>query len=214
MVLDIEKIHLLYEDTLDIKIDDKTCDCINNRFLPDNDNYYLVCNKCGIVKDTLDEYVINYTDKQNLCYVPKRYYKRSAYLRSKINSILKNKKPVLPDIHINKIKKKLKKINITTISKYMKKNKLRDYDPIKTIFLIKGIRQLNMCSIDFNRLISDFNKKEKVYRNNNYKRFNYNFVLFKIFEEWNRPDLCLCLKALQDDNIIKKHNDIYDRLFN
>tara|TARA_R110002153_G_scaffold83478_3_gene209865 strand:+ start:1154 stop:1801 length:648 start_codon:yes stop_codon:yes gene_type:complete len=215
MVLDIDKIHLLYEDMIDIKIKyEDVCDCNNKIFIPDNNNYYLVCNKCGTVKDTIRHNIMTYEEKQSLRYTPKRYYKRSAYLRTKINNIIKSKKPVLPDEHIKKIKKKIKKINMTSLIKYMKKHKLKKYDPVKSIFLIKNIKPINLCSFDFDKLIHDFNKKEKIYRDNNYNRFNYNFVLLKIFEEWDRPDMAVCFKLLQDDDIYIKHQTIYDKIFN
>ena len=214
MDLDINKLHLIYEDNININKKTYTCDCINNNFINDNDDYYLVCDKCGTVKDIMYHNIMTYEDKQSLQYINIRCYKRSAYLRTKINNIIRSKKSELPNDYMIKLKKKVKKINITSIVKYMKKNKLMKYDPVKTLFIIKKIKPINLCSFDFDKLIHDFNKKEKIYRDNNYKRFNYNFVLLKIFEEWNRPDMSECFKLLQDDDIIKKHQDIYDTIFN
>ena len=212
--MDIDKLHLIYEDTLNIEINNNKCCCIDNNFIPDKDNYYLVCDICHLGVDTTKDICMSYEDKQSLQYVPRRYYKRSAYLRTKINNIIKSKKPILPDEHIKKIKKKFKIITMTVLSKYMKKHKLKKYDPVKSIFLIKNIKPINMCSFDFDKLICDFNKKERIYRNNNYNRFNYNFVLLKIFEEWNRPDISICFKLLQDDDIYIKHQQVYDTIFN
>ena len=51
------------------------------------------------------------------------------------------------------------------------------YDPIKTMFNIKKVAPVALLDEEMTRLLHNFNRKERVYRNNNEKRLNYNFIL-------------------------------------
>ena len=211
--MDIDLACKIYEESIYIyKEDSNKCNCDNSINVPDNTNYYLVCNQCGQCNDTVDEIIISHQNKHNYKYYNIRKYKRTSYLRYKLNEIVRSRKLVVPLIHINKLKK-LKKKNIGTITKYMKKHKLMKYDHIKTLFKVKNVNPIILDDTEMIRLIHDFNKHEVIYRNNGYKRFNYNFVIMKIFENWKRTDLQEIIKLLQDSKIINKHQLIYDDLF-
>lgn len=193
---------------------DSTCKCIDNNIVLDDCRYYNVCNKCGLCISVSNETVISYESMKSLMYTPKRCYTKISYLRIKLNNLLRSKKPVLDNKYMFRIRKKIKKVNINNVVKYMKKNKLMMYDPLKTFYAIKKKDFIVLTNCQFERLLCDFKIKEKVYRDNKIKRFNYNFVLLKIFEEWKNTELIECIKLLQDDNILIRHQTIYDRIFN
>ena len=212
--MNLEEASRLYEEMTYIDSGDESmCECVDNIIIPDSNQFYLVCNKCGTVQGEAVHCVIDYNDRTNFMIKSRRYYKRSSYLRTKMNVLFRNKKQMIPDAQLKTILKKVKKINIGTLTKFMKKNKLMAYDPIKTMFNIKKVAPVALSDEEMTRLLHNFNRKERVYRNNNYKRFNYNFILMKIFEEWERPDLLRCLRVLQDDKILDKHEQAYQQLF-
>lgn len=214
--MDIDELYKYYDNSIDIieKNNDNNCVCVNNNIVLDDSGYYNVCDKCGYCISTTNETIMSYESMKSLVYVPKRCYTKLSYLRIKLNSLLRNKKPVIDNRYVFKMRKKIKKITINAVVKYMKKNKLTMYDPLKTFYVLKRKDFINLTNCQFERLLHDFKKKENVYSNNNIKRFNYNFVLLKIFEEWNNKELVECIKILQDEAILKKHQEIYKRIFN
>ena len=215
MELTIQNAHLYYEDMINKPvIKDNGCDCQDNQYAPDADRYFMVCNMCGECVDRVNETVISYTDSKYLQFRTKRSYKRSAYLRLKMNNIFRNKLPPMPEQHISILKKKQNQ-NITSLIRYMKKKKLmKKHDPLKSLYLIKEIEPIQLSDNVLVRLIDCFCKKEKIYKDNNHNRFNYNFVIMKIFEEWNDVDLFKCFKSLQDERIMNQHDAVYKQLFN
>ena len=209
----MDEIYKQYKDMFrEAEPEQPLCLC-NALQLPDESNTYLVCTSCGQCLDTIRHNEVDYSDQANFVYVARRHYSRSGYLRSKLNRLLLSKKDVLPDDKIQVVKKKIKQYTLSNLIKIMKKKKWMKYDPVKTLFTLKGMRPLTINDVDINRLVHTFNRKEKVYRDHNYKRFNYNFVLQKIFEEWGRYDLLECVKALQDSSITLKHEEVYKYLF-
>jgi hypothetical protein len=97
----------------------------------------------------------------------------------------------------------------------MKKKKLiKKYDPLKSLYQIKEMEPIQLADHLLVRLIDCFVKKEKIYKDNGHRRFNYNFVICKIFEEWNNVELFKCFKSLQDERIMNQHDAIYKQLFN
>jgi len=213
--MDIDDAYKYYRDNIEISNNnnDNTCNCIDNNIVSDISRYYNVCDKCGFCISTSNETVISYETMNSAIYIAKRCYTKVSYLRIKLNNLLRSKKPVLDNKYMFRIRKKLKKVSINTVIKYMKKNKLMMYDPLKTFYAIKRKDCIVLTNCQFNRLLQDFKKKEKVYRDNKIKRFNYNFVLLKIFEEWDNKELIECIKVLQDDNILLRHQQIYDSIF-
>lgn len=214
--MNIDNVHKIYEDmTYKEPINDKLCDCDVSEYVLDSSLYYLVCDNCGQCQDINKDYRINYSDLSSYKFIPKRFYKRSSYLKNKLKQLLHSYKPILPIDDIKILKKKVKHMNINNVNKYMKKKKLlKQYDPIKTFYYILNIQPPRIDESEMRRLINDFQIKEGVYKNNSYKRFNYNFILLKIFEEWGRGDLINCIKVLQDTTRIESHQKIYDELFN
>jgi len=214
MELTIQNAHLYYEDMICKPIvRDSGCDCQDNQYTPDTDRYFMVCNMCGECVDLVNETVICYTDSKYLQFRTKRCYKRSAYLRLKMNNIFRCKLPSMPEQYINLLKKK-QNINITSLIRYMKKKKfMKKYDPLKSLYQIKEIEPIQLSDSVLVRLIDCFSKKEKIYKDNDHNRFNYNFVIMKIFEEWNDIELFKCFKSLQDERIMNQHEQIYNKLF-
>jgi hypothetical protein len=195
------------------------CVCGKEYEMLDNDMYYIVCSECGICKDITYSTAVNYKNKYDgtYTYVRNRCYKKSSYLRNKLNKMLYPYKPRLNDSDLKILQKKItgKRLTLITVNKYMKKNKLvKQYDVLKTYYHCIGKEPMRIGEEDMNKLVSAFKEKERVYKRKNYKRFNYNFVLFKIFQEWNRTDLANCLKPLQDKKRYQKHEVIYQKLFN
>ena len=94
------------------------------------------------------------------------------------------------------------------------KRLIKKYDPIKTLYLIKDVQPIQISDNLLCNLIDRFIVKEKVYRDNMIKRFNYNFVIYKIFEEMNQHHLFNYFKLLQDETIMAHHESIYNKLFN
>ena len=215
MDITIKNAHLFYEDTFEIpKTIDYKCDCYDNTYVEDMNGFFICCSKCGVCIDTTKEKVIGYIESKYLIYRNIRLYKRSAYLKLKLNNIFRNILPVLPEIHLSYLKKK-NNVNITDIIKYMKKKKLiKNYDPLKSLYIIKHIDPIQLSDRALYRLTDAFNKKEKIYHQNGYKRFNYNFLICKIFEEWNEQIYFECFKSLQDDAIMEKHSIVYNKIFN
>lgn len=210
---------ICYENDVNKDIDEDDCICGKEYELLDDDMYYIVCSKCGICKDITYPSAVNYKSKYDgtYTYVRNRSYKKSSYLRNKLNKILYPHKPRLNNLDISILQKKItgKRLTLINITKYMKKNKLvKQYDILKTYYHLIGKEPVRIGEEDMNKLVSAFKKKESVYKRHNYKRFNYNFVLFKIFQEWNRTDLANCLKPLQDKNRYEKHEVVYQKLFN
>jgi len=213
--MNFDDVRKLYEEYFPTQVEDTSyCECGNTEFVLDNHLYYLVCDTCGQCQDINKEYCVNYNDMSRYVYVSKRYYKRSSYLRSKIRNLLHSHKPILDEVNLKVLKKKVKTITINQVTKFIKKKKLiKQFDPIKTFFHLKQMKPPNLNDIEINQLICEFKKKETVYKQNNYKRFNYNFLLLKIFEEWGREDLVNCIKVLQDNKRIEHHEIIYLQLF-
>lgn len=194
--------------------DNDTCICDNSIIETDKDNYYNCCSQCGLCISCTDFVIDSYESRKNAVYVPNRRYTKLSYLRIKLNILLRNKKPIADNICIKKMRKKIKNISINSVIKYMKKNKLTKYDPVKTFYELKNKKCISLSEEQFIKLLHDFNKKERVYKEHKIKRFNYNFLLLKIFEEWKNTELIECVKLLQSDGILNKHQLIYDRLFN
>ena len=208
-----------YENDMSKETESNDCICGKDYELLDNDMYYIVCSKCGVCKDITTPSIVNYKSKYDgsYTYMRNRCYKKSSYLRNKLNKILYPHKPRLNDLDISILQKKItgKRLTLINITKYMKKKKLvKQYDILKTYYHCIGKEPVRIGEEDMNKLVSVFKKKEIVYKRNNHKRFNYNFVLFKIFEEWNRTDLTYCLKPLQDRKRYQKHEVVYQKLFN
>ena len=215
MDLTIRNAHLYYQDMMEVEPEkaDK-CNCQNNQLVADNDRYYKVCNMCGDCVDLVNETVITYAESKYLQFRTKRCYKRSAYLRLKMNILFRNKLPSMPEPHISLLKKKQNQ-NITSLIRYMKKKKLiKKYDPLKSLYQIKEMEPIQLADHLLVRLIDCFVKKERIYKDNGYRRFNYNFVICKIFEEWNNVELFKCFKSLQDIRIMNQHDAVYNQLFN
>lgn len=214
MLLNIKNAHLFYEDMMGcITEPEPICECIDSTQISDKDNYYLICSGCGICIDTTKDKIFTYNETKNLYYRPKRQYKRSSYLRLKINQLFRNPLPPIPEQYLNILKKK-QNLNITILIKYMKKKKLiKKYDPLKSIFLIKDIEPIHMSDGMITRLIDCFCMKEKMYKEYGQRRFNYNFIILKIFQEWNEPELFKCFKSLQDQKIIQRNETIYNMIF-
>lgn len=194
--------------------DHDTCVCENSIIVTDKDNYYNCCSQCGLCISYTDFVIDSHESRKNSIYVPNRRYTKLSYLRIKLNILLRSKKPIVDDICIKKMRKKIKNMSINSVIKYMKKNKLTKYDPIKTFYKLKNKKCISLTEEQFIKLLHDFNNKERVYKEHNIKRFNYNFLLLKIFEEWTNTELIECVKLLQSDCILNKHQLIYDRLFN
>ena len=194
--------------------DNDICVCENSIIVTDKDNYYNCCSHCGLCISYTNVVIDSYESRKNAMYVPNRRYTKLSYLRIKLNILLRNKKPIADDICIKKMRKKIKNMSINSVIKYMKKNKLTKYDPIKTFYELKNKKCISLSEDQFIKLLHDFNNKERVYKEHNIKRFNYNFLLLKIFEEWKNTELIECVKLLQSDGILNKHQLIYDRIFN
>lgn len=191
------------------------CECGNNNLVPDDNYCFFVCQDCGSCVEHINNYVLNYCDYGNYIFpTKKRYYKKTTYLRLKINNIFRNKKPILPDEYINILKKKAV-MNMRTIVKYMKKNKLiKLYDPLKSLYKIKSIPPIYLTEYLLNKLIKEFIKKEITYREHGIFRINYNHTILKIFQEIKQTDMYICFDSIQDKKIIDKHNTIYNKIFN
>lgn len=217
MDLNIKNAHLFYEDLVDSKNkqinNDNGCNCIDIPCVADIQHYYMVCSGCGNVNGYVNELTISYNESKYLRYRQRRSYKKSAYLRLKINQLFKNPLPVLPEHMINQLSKKANQ-DITSIIRFMKKKKIiKKYDPLKSLYRIKNIEPLQMTDGMLSKLIQTFCSKIKVYTQNNYKRINYNFIILKIFEEWNITDISQCFKLLQDSKIMKRNEEDYSKLF-
>jgi hypothetical protein len=202
-----------YDDTY---YNDNTekCDCIDKTNIPDKDNFFFVCNKCGQCNEYVNKIIPSYNDKQYYTCIKKREYKKLTYLKLKINNLFRNNKKCLPYEHIEILKKK-ENINIKTLIKYMKKNKLiKIYDPLKSLCKIKTIEPIYISSNMIDKLITEFLKKENIYRENGVSRINYNHTILKIFQEWECQKLYMCFDSIQDKKIIQKHDIRYNMIFN
>ena len=210
--MDLETASRLYEEYTytEQNANDNKCDCINATQIPDANNYYLTCSECGICIDTVRHQIFEYSNNNVFC--AHRKYTRSSYIRNILNRIFYSKKEALSQEHISKIQKKCKTITIHTIIKYVKKQQLRGVDIVKTLFLVKN-KPFPSIMGEVPNIIHSFNRKELTYRQNGYTRVNYNFLLMKIFQEMNRPDLEECVAVTRNKALYQKYQDVYNDIF-
>ena len=209
--MDLETASRLYEEYTYTENNDNDykCDCINASQIPDANEYYLTCSECGVCIDTIRHQVCDY-DNNNV-YHAHRKYTRGSYIRNILNHMFYSRKKVLSQEHIRTIQK-FKTITIHTIIKYVKKQQLRDVDIVKTLFLVKN-KPCPTLMGELPNIIHSFNRKELTYRQNGYTRINYNFLLMKIFQEMNRPDLEECVAVTKNKVLYQKYQDVYNDIF-